>query len=407
MLKTREELSQRIMNICKKSVSDLKRIKIVTNDIFLKHDIPYDISSDILTLRTSALDFDDFILYSVLESIAPKEVPVYFTDKEIDRYSEKKYTNKKVKFPLKWNLMQISEDQWVGSITVKELLELRDARLIAYNENTQRPLSHKTINGEEYYHITINEKAVAGIMESYKNSTYISNMITLNIPDSSEFDYSDGVLTIRDIKAFDILDGYHRYVAMQRLSLLDKSFDYVMELRVVCFPEEKAKQFIWQEDQKTKMSKIDSDSMNQNSVANQVVNRLNQRNPFSGLINVNNAIIDSALLARLVNTYFCDSSKKQTRSDMIALSNKIYDAFNTLVDDNPRVLDKKWSIPYMVAAMQMLYMDVDNSVYPAEVQRFKEVLSKPENEVYIHNFKLKQIHKIDINRLVNLYKEGK
>lgn len=405
MIKARYELIARIDVLLKNNIGEPVFCKEACDNLFKLYSIPYDISNDIITLRKSAYDYDDFILFAVLSVIREKELKKFFTDKEIEKYSTKQYSTKKIKFPIKFNMIEVSEDQWVGTISVRTLLDLRDARLINYNENAQRPLTHRTVNGEEYYQISINEKAVSGIMDSFKNGTYISNTITLNIPETCDFGYNDGVLSIRNISAFDILDGYHRYVAMQRLVLMNKDFDYTMELRIVCFPEEKAKQFIWQEDQKTKMSKIDSDSMNQNSISNQVVARLNQRNPFAGLINNNNAIIDAGILSRLITTYFCNDNKKKTRSDMITLSNKIYDYFNILVDNNPQLLDKKWHISYLVAAVQLIYMDIDEFEYPNRVDEFSKILSDPENEVYIHNFKLKQFRKTDINRLVRLYSE--
>lgn len=64
----------------------------------------------------------------------------------------------------------------------------------------------------------------------------------------------------------------HRYIAISDLSNLNEDFDYPMELRSTMFSESKAQQMIWQKDQKTKMRKIESDSLNQNNFANQVIN---------------------------------------------------------------------------------------------------------------------------------------
>ncbi len=52
-----------------------------------------------------------------------------------------------------------------------------------------------------------------------------------------------------------------------------------MEIRIVSFTEEKAKQFIYQKDQKTKMKQIDSAAMNQYSPAN-TVKAIRALNPF-------------------------------------------------------------------------------------------------------------------------------
>lgn len=408
MLKNKEELTKRITKICESKVSELKYKEIIkgwTDKIFSAFNVPYSISNDIVTLRVNPIDYDDFVLFAVLATISDENiVKEYYTEAEIKKYSNQKYKDKKIKFPIKWKMIQVSDDQWIGSITVKELMQLRDARLINYNENTQRPLSRKTINGEEVYRITINESAIAAIKDSYTNGTYISNTITLNVPEDAEMYYSDGEVVINQIESFDILDGYHRYLAMQRLFLENKSFDYTMEFRLVCFPEEKAKQFIWQEDQKTKMSKLDSDSMNQNNIANQIVNRLNQKSPFNGLINNNKSIIDAGSFSYFINQYLCgDISKKQERKEMIAISNRVYDSLLLLVDNSPSLIDKRWDLLYLVSAIHAISLQVPNNEYVKTVDKLYKIFTDPENEIIVRNFRNKNMGKIDINRINNLY----
>jgi hypothetical protein len=86
-----------------------------------------------------------------------------------------------------------------------------------------------------------------------------------------------------------------------------------MELRIVNFTEDKAKQFIWQEDQKTQMRKIDSKSMNMNSSANIVVTRLNEnvRCNLKGLISRNEGTIPFGELAELVDYFYFKGISKE------------------------------------------------------------------------------------------------
>lgn len=411
MIKERELLYDQITKKCEMMLKNVKVYKSLIEEYCTKlyslYNIPFNISIDILTLKADIKDYDDFILFAVTKTTFKDKniIKEFFSSSEISEYSKKKYLVEKIKFPIKWNMVQVSEDQWIGAITVKELMALRDARLIHYNENTQRPLTRKTINGEEFYRITINETAVQGIIDSYLKGTYISNTITLNIPETADMSYQNGELIIRNIDKFDILDGYHRYLAIQRIYAEDKSFDYTMEFRLVCFPEEKAKQFIWQEDQKTKMSKIDSDSLNQNSIANQIVNRLNQKSPFTGLINNNKSIIDAGNLSYFIDTYFCQNiPKKQERQKMIELANKIYSKLLLLVDDDPELLDKKWDILLIIAVIHIIYDDIDDKYFVREVKKLRKLLSLPENDIIAKNFKTKHIHKVDIKRIDNIYK---
>ena len=405
MIERKELLVREIEKEGSRIVKDPKYNQIIQTTcetIYKKYNIPMNLSIDVLTLRESANNYDDFILFAISEVFLKGSVSRYFSKTEIKEYSKKKFAIEKIKFPIKWKMVQVSEDQWVGSISVKELMLLRDARLIFYNENTQRPLSRKTVNGEEFYHITINEAAVKAITESYLNGTYIPNVITLNIPETADLSYQNGEIIIKSIDKFDILDGYHRYVAMQRIWAENKDFDYNMEFRLVCFPEEKAKQFIWQEDQKTKMTKIDSDSLNQNNVANQIVNRLNQKAPFTGLINNNRGIIDSGSLSYFLNVYF--GKTKQTRKDMIELSDRIYKKFLLLVDADPDILEKKWDLLFIISAVHLIYDGIDSSIYADEVLKLNDLLNLPENNVIIKNFRVKHVNKIDINRVEKIYK---
>ncbi len=234
-------------------------------------------------------------------------------------------------------------------------MKLRDAKLINYNENTQRTLRRIIKGTEEKYSIAINYKQVHAIEESFESGVYISNTITLNIPSEADFDYIDGRLIINSIEHFDIIDGYHRYLALSNINKKNPNFNIVMELRIVCFSEEKAKQFIWQEDQKTKMKKIDSDLMNRNNNGNQVVTLLNQSGIVAGRVNTTNGIINAAVMARALNETFFRENKLVSRSLYIRVRNHIVDAITYIYDENTKILDDKWNEEYICAFVVACY----------------------------------------------------
>ena len=144
-----------------------------------------------------------------------------------------------------------------------------------YNERTQRVVKKIITPNGEHYQISLNAHALKKIEKSFDEKRYIPNTITLNIPDIDEnvkhYDRETNTLIISTLKEFDIIDGYHRFVAIQRICAVDDKFDLPMELRITCFSENKARQFIWQEDQKTKMSRVDSESFNRYNTANIIV----------------------------------------------------------------------------------------------------------------------------------------
>lgn len=96
-----------------------------------------------------------------------------------------------------------------------------------------------------------------------------------------------------------------------------------MEIRIVSFTEEKAKQFIYQKDQKTKMKQIDSAAMNQYSPANTVVTNLNT-NPGSNLRGMitKTGRIDPAFLGAVIGSYYFGEKRKYSVKETLDMLKK-------------------------------------------------------------------------------------
>ena len=218
----------------------------------------------------------------------------------------------------------------------------------------------KIIRGDDKaYKITLYEKSVAAIANSYKDETYISTPITLTIPEESTADFyydeEKCELVIKSIDHFDITDGYHRYVAACRVCDEDETFNYPMEIRISNWSESKAKHFVYQEDQKTKMSTVDSKSYNMGSDVNLVINKINT-NPecnLRGLINNNGGIINFALIADLVEILYFKGLPKRTavRSMALQVSKDIIESFNILTEYDTKYLEEEYSYKQLVVVM--------------------------------------------------------
>lgn len=345
------------------------------------HKIPIEVSLDYLTGSRSLNEASDFLLYSLLEAVNEDLVKDFFTDKEIREYGKKKYDEPEIHFPIEFNVVQISNDQWIGSISAQELKLFRDTQMIEYNSNTQRTMTRITVAGEEHYKITINRKAVEGIKNSYLKNVYIPNTITLAMPENTSFEYyeNEKVLTINSLDHFDIIDGYHRYVGLSEIFNDNPDFDYPMELRLVSYSEKKAKQFIWQEDQKTKMSKMDSATFNQYKVSNIIVQRLNS-GILNGEANKNGGIIDAAVLTNVLDYTFAMNKNNLTRSEEIKLSKEVETAFENLLDNDNYIFDKKWDRIFTICVVFALYNGCfDSKKIKALYDNGKDVISQKLN----------------------------
>ena len=321
--------------------------------VFNKYRIPRGMVSDSVTLRTDmeyALEVMLYCIAATLSSLAkdgilniePVNLSMYFSEREIKEYSNYKYHTQTLEFPYTFESLMVEvkpDEQYIGKITVKELMKLRDAQVINYNANTQRTMTLKRGNDFEYYKIALNKKAVNKISELYRNRDFIPNTITFNLSPEADFIYKNGKLTINSATAFDIVDGYHRYIAMSNLYNLDETFDYPMEVRVMFLSEENAKQFIYQEAQHTPLAKANLNTMNKNAVSVKVC-RFVKNNLGDDVIN-QNGIINEALFVKLIEILYIEKGSYE-RSKIIEVATKISDTINNTLKIYPKLLDNRW-----------------------------------------------------------------
>ena len=352
----KDELLGEIKRLLITKVAQKNWQKDVATSINEKRNVPIETAISILTQRTDLKDYKEFIIFCIAEGCGTKrDLNYYFAQSEIDDFSKLKYEETTVKSPYKFNdMVEVqAKSQYIGKITVSDLMKLRDAQLINYNENAQRTLKRmKSEGGAEYFAINLNRKAVDEIMKMLSSGDFVPNTITLNISPDTDFTYNkeSRTLVINEQIRFDILDGYHRYVALSNMYNLNSKFDYPMELRLVVFPEIKARQFIYQEDQKTKMRKIDSDALSSTDPANEICAKI--KNKLAGNITVsrNDGTIDESVLSEMIR---CLCIKSDVKYDNKA-KNTISDIFVSAVikgqdEFNDIDLKERWSVSFTVA----------------------------------------------------------
>lgn len=366
MLKDKKILEDYLEKQCDRIVVDNSKCKAIYVYANETYEIPKGIISDLISKRMAMSTASEFVLFILLDSMnavlreSSKILGVdhFYTMQEAKHYRIAKYEIETIKFPLVFKMVQIADDQWVGKITVDMLMKLRQAQLINYNVNAQRTMQRIIRGNKESYKITLNNKSVNAIQDSFESNNFIPNTITLNIPMETDYDFyydeETSSLIIKSLEHLDISDGFHRYIAAGKAKDKNNKFDYPLELRIVNFSEDKAKQFIYQEDQKTQMRKIDSNSMNMNKAANIVVTRLNEniRCNLKGLISRNDGIIPFGEFAELVDYfYFKGVGKEKERSVVVQVVKELTDNFNMLTEYNTEYLEEKMNYKTLLAAM--------------------------------------------------------
>jgi len=341
MRTTREELVQHLRKpLLQLSIDVQKRNKIVSY-LTEQYNVPESVVSDYILGQKSIDSADNqmlFFLCDGLDKVQKKSnwVDNYFTDPEKRLWGTSKIEEKTIEWPLRFAMLQVSDDSWIGPVTVRQLTELYSSQLINYNTNTQRALKQYYVKGEYVYRIAINKNAVAEIKNLFHEGKYISNTITLNIPADSNADFyydnKSHELVVKHIDMFDILDGYHRLLAMIQ-EYHDNEFDYPMELRITNYDDLKAKQFIYQEDQKTKMRKAESDTYNVYSPENKVISRLNMDpgSEIQGMIGMGDAKISQTWLSSIISIWFRGKTIEASKKIIPEVTTALMEAFNSLI----------------------------------------------------------------------------
>lgn len=349
MLQNREKLEKFLEKYCENIALRTELSNKIRDYINEKYKIPTGKIMDMIS-RSMLQEQTEFVLFCLLDGIDSvyntNHKAEWYTELEISTYSGTVFEIEKIKFPIILNCIKVSDDQWIGAADSDFLLELRKAQLINYNANAQRVMK-RIIKGENViFKIGINKIAIKAIRTLMKNKMYIPTTITLNIPYASDADFvydeKEKELIINSIKAFDISDGYHRYLAMCEESEVNKDFKYPIELRIVNFTEEKTRQFIFQEDQKTKMARIDSRTMNTNRESNIVIDRLNEMSSFDlkGYIGRNEGTVSYNGLSEVIEYYYFKGKKKYTNLDIINAANDVKKKLNILTSFNTDYLTK-------------------------------------------------------------------
>ena len=195
------------------------------------------------------------------------------------------------------------------------------------------------------------------------------------------YDEEQKALVIRSLSAFDISDGYHRYVAMGRKYDENKDFNYPWELRIINFPETKARHFVFQEDQKTKMTKLNSDSMDSYNAGNIVVTRLNDDMNFDFYHQINNTDgkINFAQFAQIVNWFYFQANKKVDNAEIRRVQNELKTKFNTLFGQNDEYLNKKIEYKKLVVIMYVLCNVPEEELWDNIINKMAEKIGNIDN----------------------------
>lgn len=355
MKKSREQLNRYFELALQENVADVKVAREIVQKCYQRYGIPPVRSQTIIQLDASSMELRDCEIYWVLKCIqevcgnSNLKPEIYFTDYEMESYEKMKYSAQKTSFPIILDMIQITDDQYVGKIKASTLVKWRSEGLIRYNKVLQRRLTTIVRGGKAYEVITLNSKSVTEMVGCFKRGEFVPNAITLNISEDEMDFFYDGdkhQLVIQSVNHLDLTDGYHRLVALSKVIESDPSFDYDMELRITNFSEAKAGHFIGQEEKHVPIPKRDIRSFDMNDISNKVVRKIND----TPMCNMTGAIIrggrvDFAAFAEMVEElYIKPMSDDEVKKAIITVPKDLIESINIVTENDSSLLDKKFSV---------------------------------------------------------------
>lgn len=270
--------------------------------------------------------------------IDPKK---YFTEIEIeegDKYVVENKVNDNEPIVVFENVEKIDDDYYVTNMTAQQVKDLYDRMIVTYNKETQRNTVLKQIKNSVIDVINVNQKSVQEMADLMVKGLFIRNTITFNIlkTGKEEFEYNEKekTLTVYNTK-LDILDGYHRSLAMIRACTIDPELHYITGVNITNFDVEKARRFITQEDKKNKINPKHIKALEEN-LENAIVKKINEssRCDLKGKITtnvraiaLNIAIVEQSILADSIKEFFT----YKTRREADEIANYLIEGFNEII----------------------------------------------------------------------------
>lgn len=366
----REALRDAIADVENRPSTFVKKVKTTMSHMF---NITGGETAFILNGRTPVDTMSDSTMYKVavvlheLISNDPSsfntdrlDVNNYYTDDEIKAYSKKidrKVVDKDIVFT-QW--IQVAKDQYVVTISNKELTRLVAIGKIHYNPETQRSLTVIDTGNNIIKKVTLFESALDSICANMKSEDYIADALTFNVnPDLYAVPKISGNdLIVPSGSVIDCIDGYHRLKSAVIVTKLEQDWEQNFIIVLTVFDVKKAKKYILQENYKNHLSEEQVKEYDQDDAANFIIDKLRDSIYLkdSKLSNI------SYQLNNIINSIFKPDKLKsiEARQNALILYKNIEKCMNELIEENG-LIGKVFSLEEWFVYLYIINFCINNN----------------------------------------------
>lgn len=266
----------------------------------------------------------------------------YYDDVELEKIKNFKLELKddKLKYPITFNgLKRMSDDKWVGLISVQYFVQLHHSDIATYNFDTQRDPIYEKYQDTFIKRPNINPDSVAGITNAMIENNYFYDDITLNIladgREDFEFDETNGILKLYE-GDLNLTDGAHREKGAEGALLRNPKLEGEFILILTNYDINKANDYIRQKDKRNAIDPVFLASRDTEDLHNSIVKRLNESSisDLKGKIVTDEFLLNEGFGLTSFNI-MTETIKRlwevKVRKDVNDISNYLIDFFNEII----------------------------------------------------------------------------
>lgn len=415
MITDREELENILEKMISAYAKDRKVVQKVTKELNKRNVLDGDVLS-IFKLNTPISSLSLSFLYCFTQELfdATQEHKLdpekHFTQLEIetaDKWSQEVKTEED-KYPVVFkNVIKIQDNVWLTKLSAQELVDMFSKRILTYNPETQRPLKRKEFNDKIIERIDVNPKAVKKIKDLILKNNFIPNCITINVLEDSDAQIEEDLKEQSVIVysgSINLTDGYHRFRGLVKALLENPNLEYTTGVLLTYFDVEKAKDYIFQEQQHNPINYEYTKSINPDKISNQVVVKINEKKDSllrgkitkdSIMLKTGQALVLHNILSDAIDLTFNPTDNKEA----LKVSYAVISGLNTIIELNDKLLDEPVNFKYWVVYICLIFC-VYNGKY--DDNDTEEIIQEALLRIDMNKIELKTITKLSI-RNINSY----
>lgn len=238
------------------------------------------------------------------------------------------------------NVIEVAENVWVTSISVQEMWELHNKKVITYNKEAQRSTKLLHYGNRIIEKIDLDRQEVSEISEKMISGTYKVDMLSFNVnldDEDAEIAYDPINHTLTVYGMIEVNDGFHRYSGMLETYRVNPNSDFKEILKITNYSLTDAKDAIAQFDKQRKLKIEHAKTLEADDLGMVVAQEINKspRSEFRGKIVKDKILIDKGIgvtyfstVATAVNVIFEDHLKTQVHARKV--SKFLIEALNTV-----------------------------------------------------------------------------